>query len=86
MTDRKGVDSIGRGRGSDGKRGGAGCGGAAALLRERSRQSCGSWRIAERSRFRRPIPRAGHCGAELIRAGLHGGTGGERDHFIMAPR
>ena len=28
----------------------------------------------------------GHCDAELIRAGLHGGTGGERDHFIMVPR
>ena len=31
MTDRKGVDSIGRGRGSDGKRGGA------ELRRERRR-------------------------------------------------
>ena len=34
MTDRKGVDSIGRGRGSDGKRGrGRVAAGAAALLR-----------------------------------------------------
>ena len=32
--------------------------------------------------FAEPI----HCGAERIRAGLHGGTGGERDHFIMALR
>src|SRR5437879_6000526 len=28
MTDRKGVDSIGRGRGSDGKRAGQSCGGS----------------------------------------------------------
>jgi len=26
--------------------------------------------------FRGPIPGAGHCGAERIRAGLHRGTGG----------
>ncbi len=36
MTDRKGVDSIGRGGGSDGKRGGA------ELRRERAALLCGS--------------------------------------------
>ena len=39
MTDSKGVDSIGRGRGSDGKRGGAG------LRRERAAPLHGSRRV-----------------------------------------
>ena len=84
MTDRKGVDSIGRGRGSDGKRGGA------ELRRER-RRCCAKdpVRVAGvENSGEEPISQTdpGHCDAELIRAGLHGGTGGERDHFIMAPR
>ena len=109
MADGKGVDSIRRGGGSDGKRGGAElrregrrrCAAVVVLVvrtdagreRRRAAERCGGSRDCGNGCAGDPgrvagveEERRGADFAERIRAGLHGGTGGERDHFIMALR